>query len=261
MRDWIKALPLGLGLPAIIGAASVKPEDAVSNLAAWLHFAGVKDVPDWLASPSIDRRVIIGALILAFIYSILVWGIPRFLRSKGRPVSGPSLFIECASVLSSMNVSAHSRTFWLDLVDPDLPGGLALHSAVFSGYTPLVSDKTGANTIYQCRVMNYGSEPALNVDLMLKLRYQNAVEQANGTGYRGGQDVRDISNSVRISKIDPGIENPFLFYIRNMTPGFVQLAFAEAATVQRIGDKALYDASVTSTLTSRGIIFDPLVAN
>ena len=41
MRDWIKALPLGLGLPIMIGAASVKPEDAVSNVAAWLHLLGL----------------------------------------------------------------------------------------------------------------------------------------------------------------------------------------------------------------------------
>ena len=40
MREWVKALPLTVGLPVVIGAASVKPEDAASNIAAWIEFAG-----------------------------------------------------------------------------------------------------------------------------------------------------------------------------------------------------------------------------
>ena len=35
MRGWIKALPLGLILPVMLWAASVKPEDAASNISAW----------------------------------------------------------------------------------------------------------------------------------------------------------------------------------------------------------------------------------
>jgi hypothetical protein len=48
-RQILKALPLGLGVPIVIGAASVKPEDAASNLSGWLHIMGIRNVPDWLA--------------------------------------------------------------------------------------------------------------------------------------------------------------------------------------------------------------------
>lgn len=74
MRAWIKALPLGLGLPLMIGAASVKPEDAASNVAAWLHLFGVANVPNWLASPNADKQVICWSIVAAVIYVCLVWG-------------------------------------------------------------------------------------------------------------------------------------------------------------------------------------------
>jgi hypothetical protein len=84
MREWIKALPLGLGLPVVIGAASVKPEDAASNVAAWLHLIGIERVPEWLTTPNVDNRIILGSLALGFIYAFLVWGVPA-LRRIGVP--------------------------------------------------------------------------------------------------------------------------------------------------------------------------------
>jgi hypothetical protein len=78
----LKALPLGLGVPIVIGAASVRPEDAASNLSGWLRIMGIRNVPEWLASPSIDRRVIIATIIIAVIYSSIVWGIPYLRKHR-----------------------------------------------------------------------------------------------------------------------------------------------------------------------------------
>jgi hypothetical protein len=82
MRDWIKALPLGLGLPVVIGAASVKPEDAASNVGAWLHLLGFEHLPAWLLSPGIDNRIIVGSVSVGAIYAFLIWGVPA-LRQRG----------------------------------------------------------------------------------------------------------------------------------------------------------------------------------
>lgn len=78
----LKALPLGLVVPIVIGAASVKPEDAASNLSGWVRIMGVRNVPDWLAAPSIDKRVIIATIIIAVIYSSVIWGIPYFRKYR-----------------------------------------------------------------------------------------------------------------------------------------------------------------------------------
>jgi len=42
MRNLLKALPLGLGVPLLIAAASVSPDDAVSNIAKWLRAIGIR---------------------------------------------------------------------------------------------------------------------------------------------------------------------------------------------------------------------------
>jgi hypothetical protein len=65
----------------VIGAASVKPEDAASNIAAWLHVAGFEHIPPWLSSPSIDSRMIEGSVAVGAIYAFIIWGIPA-LRQK-----------------------------------------------------------------------------------------------------------------------------------------------------------------------------------
>jgi hypothetical protein len=89
LRDWIKALPLSLGLPIVIGAASVKPEDAASNVAAWLHLIGVQNVPDWLSAPGVDNRVILGSAAVGVVYAFLIWGIPALRRPVHSPPSPP----------------------------------------------------------------------------------------------------------------------------------------------------------------------------
>jgi hypothetical protein len=75
-KNFLKILPLGVVLPLMIGAASVKPEDAISNLAEWAHWLGFHQVPDWLADPSADRKVIFGSIAFALFYSGLIWGGP-----------------------------------------------------------------------------------------------------------------------------------------------------------------------------------------
>jgi hypothetical protein len=114
MPEWLKALPLGLGVPVVIAAASVKPEDAASNLAAWAHLLGFEHVPDWLLNPSVYQSVKVGALAAVAIYALAVWPIPK-LRKRHRDT--PSL---------------ESKLKYLSQRDSDLGPAIismALHSA------------------------------------------------------------------------------------------------------------------------------------
>lgn len=77
MRKIIKALPLGVGLPIVIGIASVSPGDAASNVSKWASLLGLHDVPAWLAGRAADPIIILVAFGLAAIYWIAVWGVPR----------------------------------------------------------------------------------------------------------------------------------------------------------------------------------------
>jgi len=83
LKNFLKIAPLGLVLPLMIAAASVKPEDAISNLAEWAHWFGFT-VPDWLADRSTDPKVIVGSLVFAIVYPALMWGVPFFwTKAKG----------------------------------------------------------------------------------------------------------------------------------------------------------------------------------
>jgi hypothetical protein len=119
MREWVKALPLGLGLPIVIGAASIKPEDAASNIAAWIEWFGFHNLPHWLTSPNADRHLIAAACCAAAIYSFAVWGPFRPKPIHSRTVVetwGPWLLILGGPILGLT---------WIYLVQQPAPNGVA----------------------------------------------------------------------------------------------------------------------------------------
>jgi hypothetical protein len=85
MRGFVKALPFGFLLPLVIGAASVKPDDAVSNIAGWAYRFGIAYVPAWVSNPAADNRILIGAFGVAFIYAFLIWTLPIIKENKACP--------------------------------------------------------------------------------------------------------------------------------------------------------------------------------
>ena len=106
MREWVKALPLGLLLPLAIGAASVKPDDAISNIAEWAKKLGFQNIPEWLANPAVDNRVILGSLGVSALYAFLVWVVPAIRAHQARPkaeTNSERLRISIANVIFDPN--------------------------------------------------------------------------------------------------------------------------------------------------------------
>lgn len=85
MRDYIKALPLGLLLPLVIGAGSVKPDDLISNYAGWAHKLGISQVPDWMSNPGADNRIILSSFVLGIGYAFLIWTVPAIRKNRATP--------------------------------------------------------------------------------------------------------------------------------------------------------------------------------
>jgi hypothetical protein len=73
LRQWLKILPLGVLLPIMLGAASVSPDGARSNLSEWAHWVGIPHVPQWIIDKSSDRWVIVISIITAIIYLLTVY--------------------------------------------------------------------------------------------------------------------------------------------------------------------------------------------
>ena len=64
----------------MIGAASVSPDDAASNLSKWAQSLGLHDWAVWLSDPSADRKVIIWTIGVAALYISIVWGVIPLIR-------------------------------------------------------------------------------------------------------------------------------------------------------------------------------------
>lgn len=85
MREWLKVLPLGLGVPIVIGAASVSPDDAVSNISKWIARLGFHDLAIWLSARGADHEVIIWTCMAGALYATTIWIlVPAYERWRGR---------------------------------------------------------------------------------------------------------------------------------------------------------------------------------
>ena len=82
MWTLLKVSPLAIALPLVIGAASIGPGDAASNLSTWAHRLGIEDAPAWLTAKAIDREVIIGSIILGACYIAGLWGVAYGARRR-----------------------------------------------------------------------------------------------------------------------------------------------------------------------------------
>jgi hypothetical protein len=75
-KKLLELLPLGVLLPLGIGAASVNPYDAVSNVSKWAEILGVSDVPAWLARKSADRLLVEICVALSIAYLLFLFRRP-----------------------------------------------------------------------------------------------------------------------------------------------------------------------------------------
>jgi hypothetical protein len=137
-----KALPLGLGVPIVIGAASVKPDEAGSNLAAWAQWVGIHDIPTWLNTPGIDGKVITGTILIAAIYAFGVWGAPLLRRSsvKERVFVPPELTPERLLSFFQDNTDIQATELTKDRIGQWIPfTGTLRNVGPFNGYLAQVS--------------------------------------------------------------------------------------------------------------------------
>jgi hypothetical protein len=93
MLKWINGVFI-----VLVAAAGVGPEQAGSNIAEWLSFLGLHDVPAWLATKVADRSVLAVALLgLLVVNGVFLWR--KFAPSKRTPVYKFQNLLDRAGVL------------------------------------------------------------------------------------------------------------------------------------------------------------------
>jgi hypothetical protein len=107
MRGLIKLLPI-VALILLIGAASVGPNDAASNLSNWAHRFGFDSLPPWFTEKMADNELIVFAVVVALIYVLFVWVLPVSSRKKVRALPNRD-HLSSASAGASFDASGNSR--------------------------------------------------------------------------------------------------------------------------------------------------------
>ncbi|MDV2495487.1 MAG: hypothetical protein RX316_04665 [bacterium] len=68
-------------------AATIKPEDAISNLAAWAKYIGISKIPSWLATKTADMwAIVIGGILILISLFMLRTAIVNLLKIIWTPI-------------------------------------------------------------------------------------------------------------------------------------------------------------------------------
>ena len=92
----------------------------------------------------------------------------------------------------------------------------------------------GSLEVIRCKITSYLQRgPLFNVALPLRYLLSEAIRDKNNpSATRGGTIVADRIVPLTLPKIDSGRESPFIFYIINMTPQFVEIDFPSTVSFQ-----------------------------
>jgi hypothetical protein len=197
----IKALPLGVGVPVVIGAASIGPEEAASNLSKWAHEIGLHDLPTWLLDKGADRYAIIGAIIFGGVYLTIAFIAPSIIRHRRSPSTPAEIRESAEAPAAPATISAASAPSLLHRYEEDDRKRL---SAVLHDLYELLNDRVSPAQLavheilraLPYRIQAEGSEPINKRLLALRTAFAAArdqlIEQFMQGSHYYADEIQDI---------------------------------------------------------------------
>jgi len=82
IKEFSKLVPYAGMLALIIGAASVDPDVATSNLAKWAGKLWLTNLPTWLTNTIFDHRVIVWGPVILIIYVVIIWWVIPYFKIR-----------------------------------------------------------------------------------------------------------------------------------------------------------------------------------
>jgi hypothetical protein len=214
-----------------------------------LTIAGLRT--DFSTKPVAPILITIG---LILVISGFVWHAFRGAEPASTPSPVAPLFLECALGTLPATVPPSGAVWAMQLQGSGGGGdvGFMQMSGVPGanlGRMPLVGQ------MYKCQLTNYNQDPVSSVTLSTKLEYIEAIRKDDS--YSGGKYIGQHIATITIQKIDPGKDDPFIFYIWNMSREFVQLTFLEKSTLRFIGKSENSEARIEQAVPVTTITFGP----
>jgi hypothetical protein len=149
------------------------------------------------------------------------------------------LFIDCHIGSAPTAMPRSGRIFSVEILNSK--SIVTTERFVLHGRDPaeLLSIFNPLNTA-QCIVTNYSADVLLSIDLDLVIEFAAMVKRPDGL-MEGHGIENSVKSHVNIPKVDAGAELPFVFYILNQAPSFVNIHIPTTVLAQRLGaqDKAI----------------------
>jgi hypothetical protein len=145
----------------------------------------------------------------------------------GTPLNAPTVvetpfFAECHNGTMPAVAPAGGRIFGLHVFPIQIANGGG-GFVEYGGFKP-GQEMTWSGMpmqAYECKITNYGAVAIFNAEIMFKWIFQEAV--ANKNQVQSGKVTLERDWPCLIPKIDPGVANPFVFYIYNVSDQFVDV--------------------------------------
>jgi hypothetical protein len=164
---------------------------------------------------------------------------------------GATLFVECRPASPPVTVPPNGLIYWIPMwpvLSEKTSGGMIELSMLKPGEPYHFTQHEGLASLYECRITNYAQAPVFAVELTLDLRYREPVKSPNEI--RPGKTTLERSWPFQIPKIDAGASNPFVFYLVNQFPLFIDVTMPKEATLRPLGATE----AQRSTLTFNSVV-------
>lgn len=181
---------------------------------------------------------------------------PTPTRQQPPPTKETSVLAEC-NFGTLPTKPPDGRIYVLNLYPTPIGGGgLAEYFGLKEAHFTWPEQENGAPlSAYRCRLTNYGNDTLFKLTFGFRLVFNRAI--ATPPSIQSGEIFLDREWPVEVTKIDPGADRSFEFYIWNMSNAFVSVTILPNATARKVSD----GSQIPIRLLSRGyMMFSPATA-
>lgn len=239
LRSFLKWLPGAFAVPIVIGAASIGPDQAVSNISKWIQWIGISDLPSWLTAQSADRWAIFGALLFSVIYFVAIWAITR--SRRGRSVTNlDNTILLSFKWVQPPAVIPKNGYYEIPIVFRNVNVGGFMSSSHPPGSPILYHKGNECSYFYMICFTNFGNTAVLNVTADLEISFRAVINVDNGT--ISGETISKHIATTSIANLLPGTNEKFKIYIRNLSPYYVDIKIPKKIRCQAVGVNKIQSA-------------------
>ncbi len=173
----------------------------------------------------------------------------KFKTEKITLSSEASFHLECNMVATPISMAANEPLYTMSLQPHPLfvaaGGGLGLSMSPIAYQVDFGFIKP--RLIYKCEMTNYGTKTAIDIVVGFSVIWQEAETDPQNTNViRSGKVYLSRPWRFDISRLEPGKDGRFVFYLPNFTQYFISITLPAILTARLVGERERHDFELSS---------------